>query len=59
MKKINTLLGVISLPLALVSFVCAGIALFEPTIDWYKVGFWFLLINANFRTFMDYLVSND
>jgi hypothetical protein len=59
MRKFDKIFGWLSLPIALMAAVYALASLLETDINWYKFGFFFLVVIANLRTFIENMDSND
>jgi hypothetical protein len=59
MKTFDKAFGWLALPVAVMASVYAIISLLEPDINWYKFGFFFLVVVANLRTFIENAGNND
>lgn len=54
MNTLNTIIGKLSLPIALVAFVYSVASLLETDVNWYKAGFYFVVMTTNMGTYLDY-----
>jgi len=59
MKTFDKTFGWLSLPIAIMAGVYALASLLETDINWYKFGFFFLVVIANLRTFIENMDNND
>lgn len=59
MKTLNTLIGLLSLPTAVLAFLFAVGALLETEVNWYKAAFFFVVMIANMNAFLQYWANRD
>jgi hypothetical protein len=59
MKTFNDIIGMFALPSAIFAFFYTVSSLLATEVNWYKAGFFFIIMLANMSTFLMYLATRD
>ena len=59
MKLIDKILGYTNLAFTFIAFAMTIFTLTQPTVNWYKSLFWFMVMVLNMLAYLSYLAHRD